>query len=244
MILLIKTKYDIIIKNNDRGIALKKSKKDNKNKALIFAVVIVMISFLCAVKVLSSIVTIHYENEKTVCLDAGHGGSDVGATLKSERLEKDDNLRLTLAVKEKLNKRGIKTVLTRNDDSEIDLKDRCRLANKKRCDLFVSLHRNSSVTDGSGFEAWISKDEKGNEKTLAIQLVDNLSKTSNLNNRGVKNGYRTNEANNYYVNANTNMPSILLEVGFITNDKDNLSFDQNLDKYAQIIADSIYNYLK
>lgn len=205
------------------------------------AIVIVLTSFLVAVKFLSGVVEEHYESVKVVCLDAGHGADDVGATSTGgARLEKDDNLRLTLKVRDKLEAKGVKTVLTREDDSDITLKERCRLANKKRCDFFLSIHRNSSVS-GSGFEAWIAKEPKGNEEQTAQELVDALSDISGLPNRGVKRGYRNSSGNNYYVNSNTNMPSILLEVGFVTNDEDNKSFDKSLDEYAEAIAEIIYN---
>ena len=210
----------------------------------ILAVVLVLTSFLVAVKSLSGVVEEHYESVKVVCLDAGHGADDVGATSTGgARLEKDDNLRLTLKVRDKLEEKGVKVVLTRGDDSDITLKERCKLANKKRCDFFLSLHRNSSVS-GSGFEAWIAKEPKGNEEQTAEQLVDALSDISGLPNRGVKKGYRNSSGNNYYVNSNTNMPSILLEVGFVTNENDNESFDKNIDKNAEAIAEIIYNSIK
>lgn len=209
----------------------------------VVAVVLVLTSFLVAVKFLSGVVEEHYESVKTVCLDAGHGADDVGATSTGGvRLEKDDNLRLTLKVRDKLEEKGIKVVLTRDDDSDITLKERCRLANKKRCDFFLSLHRNSSVS-GSGFEAWIAKEPKGGEEDVAKKLVDALSDISGLPNRGVKKGYRNSSGNNYYVNSNTNMPSILLEVGFVTSDEDNKSFDKSLDENAEAIADIIFESL-
>lgn len=210
----------------------------------ILAVVLVLTSFLVAVKSLSGVVEEHYESVKVVCLDAGHGADDVGATSTGgARLEKDDNLRLTLKVRDKLEEKGVKVVLTRGDDSDITLKERCKLANKKRCDFFLSLHRNSSVS-GSGFEAWIAKEPKGNEEQTAQELVDALSDISGLPNRGVKRGYRNSSGNNYYVNSNTNMPSILLEVGFVTNENDNESFDKNIDKNGEAIAEIIYNSIK
>ena len=56
----------------------------------------------------------------------------------------------------------------------------------------------------------------------------------------MKKGYRNSSGNNYYVNSNTNMPSILLEVGFVTNEVDNKSFDKSLDENAEAIADIIF----
>ena len=181
----------------------------------VIAVGLVLTSFLVAVKFLSGVVEEHYENVKTVCL------------------------RLTLKVKDRLEAKGIRVILTRDDDSDITLKERCKLANRKRCDFFLSLHRNSSVS-GSGFEAWIAKEPKDNEEETAQKLVEALSDISSLPNRGVKKGYRNSSGNNYYVNSNTNMPSILLEVGFVTNEVDNKSFDKSLDENAEAIADIIF----
>lgn len=214
--------------------------KQKSSISLFLAALLVLTSFLAAVKFLSNIVEEHYESVKTVCLDAGHGADDVGATSTGgARLEKDDNLRLTLKVRDKLEEKGIRVILTRDDDSDITLKERCRLANKKRCDFFLSLHRNSAVS-GSGFEAWIAKEPKDDEEQTAQRLVKALSDISGLPNRGVKRGYRNSSGNNYYVNSNTNMPSILLEVGFVTSDEDNKSFDKSLDENAEAIAEIIF----
>lgn len=217
--------------------------KKNKNAVIIISALLVIVSFLAAVKFLSQIVYEHYDEEIIVCLDAGHGGSDSGATsTDGKRLEKDDNLTLTLKVKDELEKMGVKVVLTRDDDSTVSLKDRCRTANKKHCDLFVAIHRNSSAK-GTGIEAWISRIEKNGEKQTAKKMVASLCEVTGLENRGVKRGYRDLSANNYYVNSNTNMPSILLEVGFITNETDNKAFDEKLDENALAIAKVIYDSL-
>ena len=220
----------------------KKARKENKqNYAVIISVILVFVSFLVAVKLLSNVVTQHFDDEIIVCLDAGHGGSDVGAVATDgKRYEKDDNLRLTLKVRDELERMGIKTVLTRDEDTTVSLKDRCKIANRKRCDLFVSIHRNSSAK-GTGFEAWISKIQKEDEKSVASDMVKALSKATGLENRGVKSGYRDRTARNYYVNSNTNMPSILLECSFITSDEDNKVFDEKIDTMANEIAKVIYD---
>ncbi len=215
-----------------------------QNYAVIISVILVFVSFLVAVKLLADTAERHYDNELIVCLDAGHGGTDVGAVSKDgKRYEKDDNLVLALKVRDELEKLGIKTVLTREDDETVSLRDRCRIANKKRSDLFVAIHRNSSAS-GTGIEAWISKREKEDERSTAQTLTKQLSELMGLQDRGVKNGYRDRTANNYYVNANTNMPSILLEVGFITSDDDNKAFDENSDAMATEIAKVIYDSLQ
>ncbi|MCQ2484533.1 MAG: N-acetylmuramoyl-L-alanine amidase [Clostridia bacterium] len=223
--------------------SISKSRGSDKGKSavLIVASVIVIISFLAAVRFLSQIVYEHYDDELIVCLDAGHGGSDAGAaSTDGKRLEKDDNLALTLKVKDELEKMNVKVVLTREDDTYISLKDRCKRANKAHCDLFVAIHRNSSAK-GTGLEAWISKIEKNGERSAAKRMLSSLSDITGLENRGVKRGYRDMSANNYYVNANTNMPSILLEVGFITSENDNRVFDEKTDEMAASIAKTIYD---
>lgn len=221
----------------------KKRKASKQNTVTFIAALLVVVSFLAAVKFLSQMVTEHYDEQKTVCLDAGHGGSDSGALSSDrKRKEKDDNLKLTLKVRDELERMGVQVVLTRDDDSTVSLKQRCRTANRKHCDLFIALHRNSSAK-GTGFEAWIAKNEKNGERKIAKQLVASLSEISGLENRGVHSGYRDRSANNYYINANTEMPSILLEVGFITNEKDNKEFDEKLDNYANAIAKIIYDSL-
>ncbi len=218
--------------------------KKKSNYAAAIAALIVFVSFLIAVKLLSQTVSEHYDNELIVCLDAGHGGTDVGAVSKDgKRYEKDDNLTLTLKVRDELERMGIKTVLTREDDTEVSLKDRCKTANKKQSDLFVAIHRNSSES-GTGVEAWISKREKENEKDTAEAMVKAISDISGMDNRGVKSGYRDRTANNYYVNANTKMPSILIEVGFISSDEDNKAFDEKIDLIASEIAKVIYDSLQ
>ena len=216
-----------------------KSKKRDK-RIIIAACIMVAVCFLAAVKLLSGAVDQYYEKKMTVCIDAGHGGSDSGATsTDGKRKEKDDNLNLALKVRDKLEAMGVEVIMTRDDDTFVELKQRCKIANKSRCALFVSLHRNSSAT-GTGFEAWVSKIPKRNEEELAEKMLERLSQTGGSN-RGVKKGYRSATANNYYVNANTNMPSILLEVGFVSDDSDNKNFDKNIDEYAKIIAEEIYS---
>ena len=76
----------------------------------------------------------------TVVIDPGHGGSSSGAVL-GDRQEKDDNLRLSLLVRDILVERGYTVVMTRDGDTDVSLEDRCKIANKAKASLFVSIHR-------------------------------------------------------------------------------------------------------
>ena len=180
--------------------------------------------------------------EISVCLDAGHGGEDCGATY-GDRLEKDDNLRLTLLVRDELEANGIKVYLTREDDTYLTLAERCNIANRKHCTLFVALHRNSSESGGNGVGMWVKNTPSDTEWALAENMLSALEDAGISKARGVKSGYAKNADGNYYVNAHTNMPSCLAEIGFITSDGDNDLFDENLDAYATAIAKGILETL-
>lgn len=176
-----------------------------------------------------------------VVIDAGHGGDDVGAEYNG-RHEKDDNLAVALLVAEKLKEKDIDVVLTRDDDTFISLENRCKIANRKQAELFVSLHRNSA--DGAkGVEIWVSSDSSDKDVELAESILRNLDEAGISQNRGVKSGYARGEGN-YYVNSHTDMPSCLVELGFINSEEDNAAFDQNLDSYAEAIADAIIESLE
>lgn len=176
--------------------------------------------------------------EVIVCLDAGHGGEDFGAIGLEERREKDDNLRLTLAVRDELHSRGIKTVLTREDDSFPTLEQRCKIANRRRAALFVSFHRNSAES-GHGAEVWVHSLKPKKDTELASAVLSALESVGVSGTRGVKFGYRGEANSNYYVNSNTKMPSCLVEVGFVTDQQDNTLFDTHLQDYARAIAGAI-----
>lgn len=176
-----------------------------------------------------------------VCLDPGHGLDDPGATsLDGLRLEKDDCLKLALAVRDKLSESwpDIVVVMTRDSDTYPTLEERCSIANDSDSDIFVSVHRNSA--DGaSGTEVWIKSSKPQIDKELAKKILTGLDSVGISSNRGVRNGTANNPESDYYVNKNTDMPSCLIELGFITNEKDNELFDKNFDSYAQAIAKAI-----
>jgi N-acetylmuramoyl-L-alanine amidase len=81
---------------------------------------------------------------KRVVLDAGHGGTDPGATA-AELLEKEITLDIGRRLKAQLERDGFEVVVTRDDDRTIALKERARLANESRSDIFVSIHVNTIV---------------------------------------------------------------------------------------------------
>lgn len=174
-----------------------------------------------------------------VCLDAGHGGTDAGA-VNGDRLEKNDNLRMALAVRDKLENAGserLTVLMTRADDTFLELQQRVDLANENGATLFVSLHRNSG--GGKGVEVWTSSLKEKAECRLAQYIMDGLEQAGVQKVRGVKHGTAGNPAVSYTVVGRTEMPACLVELGFIDNDEDNALLDSHWDAYAQAIADGI-----
>lgn len=178
--------------------------------------------------------------ELIVCIDAGHGDYDGGTTSSDGlRFEKDDNLEAALSVKKYLEQCGVTVVMTREDDTFLELGDRCEIANNANADFLVCLHRNSYDGDISGVEAWVHNKQPAADTLLAANILEKLESVGISENRGVQYGYVGNPGINYYINADTVMPSCLLELGFLTDDWDNQLFDQNVDGYGSAIADAV-----
>lgn len=183
-------------------------------------------------------------DEKTICIDPGHGGGSSGAVL-GNRYEKNDTLKLSLLVRDILTDRGYNVVMTRDSDSDVSLKERCKIANKARASLFVSIHRNSSSSSSAtGMEMWVHSSKPTDDTLLAQNILDCLETIGISQNRGIHTGYRDGADKNYYINRNTKMPSVLAEIGFISNTNDNKDYDEKMEKYANAIADGIEMTLK
>lgn len=167
-----------------------------------------------------------------IMIDAGHGGYDAGAVYNGRR-EKDDNLNLALAVGDILKSQGYDVVYTRTDDVYDSPVQKARIGNESGADFFVSIHRNSSPTPNqyNGVQTLIY-DDSGIKKTMA----------ENVNKRLEEVGYRNINVDvrpDLAVLRRTSMPAILVEAGFINNNKDNNLFDSKFEETAQAIADGI-----
>lgn len=170
-----------------------------------------------------------------IVIDPGHGGSDSGSTYDGRR-EKDDVLRLALAVGKKLEEKGENISYTRVTDTDYTPFERAMMANTAEADFFLSLHRNSVVNPNTvnGAEAYVYE-ESGIRLEVAQKLLANLEEAG-LENRGIL------ERPNLTVLRRTDMPAVLLEVGFIDNETDNQTFDLRFDDIAEAIASAIEDY--
>lgn len=80
-----------------------------------------------------------------ICIDPGHGGSDLGAVGKSKTAEKDITLKIGKKLKQRIESRlGLRVIITRDNDTEVSLNSRVSIANNQKAQLFVSIHVNSS----------------------------------------------------------------------------------------------------
>lgn len=172
-----------------------------------------------------------------IILDAGHGGYDNGAVYFG-RMEKYDNLDLTLAVGEILDNNGVDVLFTRVEDVYVSPLERAYMANMEEADYFVSIHRNSSPIPNtySGVQSLVY-----NMNDPAALMAENINKELEevgFTNLGI--AVRTDLA----VLRRTDMPSLLVEVGFINTDSDNTLFDERFDDIANAIAAGIMDTLE
>ena len=173
----------------------------------------------------------------TVIIDPGHGGMDPGAVYKG-RQEKDDNLRLALAVGELLSQNGVDVLYTRTDDVYDSPYRKAMIANESGADYLISFHRNASPIAGnaSGIETLVYAD-----RGVAAQMA------RDINRELAALGFRdigVIERPGLAVLRRSRMPAVLIETGFIDNDADNLKFDEEFEEIATAISNGILETLR
>ena len=208
---------------------------------------------------------------KLIVLDPGHGGNDPGATGYNGLKEKDVVLSVARLVKQHLKNYNADVLLTRSTDDFITLKNRAIFANSRKADLFVSIHCNASDNrTASGTRSYIydrvasSKEAAEaakfeNKNTGALEfLMNDLRKSAfeylsieaagNIQQNlisGLKLKWLPTERAPFYVIANTNMPSVLVEIAFISNPREEEKLDnpEFKEKVAESMASGIIQYL-
>lgn len=172
----------------------------------------------------------------TIMLDAGHGGKDPGAQYEGKQ-EKEDNLRLTLAVGKILAANGIDVLYTRTTDVYQTPFEKAQITNQSGADLFISFHRNSSpeANQYNGAEVLIY-DKKGLKYEMAENILGALGEVG-FKELGVK------ARPGLVVLRRTRIPALLIETGFINSDKDNKLFEEKFQEIADAIAGAILGTL-
>lgn len=226
---------------------------------------------------------------RTIVLDAGHGGKDPGnlGTGRYKTTEKHISLNVARLVGKYINETypDVKVVYTREDDTFIELKERCNIANKAKADVFISIHCNANDSkDPHGCETYVmglhkteanmrvaqkenaailleeghelkydGYDPKDPESIIALSLRQNTHLDLSLllssliqkqfkervgrPDRGVK------QAGFLVISYNT-MPSVLVELGFLTNpnEEDYLQKPEGQDYMASAIYRAFKEY--
>ena len=178
----------------------------------------------------------YFKSKKLIIIDPGHGGIDSGA-IKAGINEKDINLDVSKLIAQILTQKGYKVELTRWDDRTMSLEERVEFSDKRRAELFVSVHVNSSVSsDPNGIEThwWTDDGYK-----LAQVVQDELTKKVKAEDRGLI-------KSKFYVINHTKAKSILVEIGFISNDNERgeLVTQSRKQKTADGIAEGIMKFMK
>ena len=166
-----------------------------------------------------------------IILDAGHGGFDKGATYDGF-VEKDQVLQLTKDVGERLSQKGYVVKYTRTEDVYASPYEKAEKANQLGGDYFISLHRNYAVEDNlyNGVQALVYSFETSKEAIdMGESLVNELEKVG-FQNLGLE------EVPDLIVLRETDMPAVLLEVGFINSDKDNEIWATKYDEIIEAIV--------
>lgn len=173
----------------------------------------------------------HPKAVKKVVIDVGHGGDDTGQNVDG-LLEKDVVLAIAQKLVELNTRKDLEIVLLRNNDQTLSLKDRVELVNAMSPDLALSLHANGSPdTTKTGVEAYVFAQSEfiDASREIAQRLVNAVSHEKQSN-RGVKMA-------RFYVLQNFDCPTLLLEVGFLTNAQNRavLMSDEGQTEVAQRI---------
>ena len=177
---------------------------------------------------------------KIICLDAGHGGKELGSVGPTAVAEKTVNLAIAKNLKEILEAKGAKVIMTRDSDRYVELYHRVKIANAQNAQIIISIH-NNALPDGKnpyeehGTTAYYYHPQS---VPLAESIQDSLVQTLGFKNLGVNHG-------SFVLTRPTEAPSVLVEVGFMINpDEYSLLITPEFQQKAAMgIAKGLENYL-
>ncbi|MEO1351153.1 MAG: N-acetylmuramoyl-L-alanine amidase [Cyanobacteria bacterium J06635_15] len=173
-----------------------------------------------------------------VVIDPGHGGRDPGAIGIGGLQEKEINLAIAIRVQQILEENGVQAPITRTGDQTLDLDPRVQIANRANATLFVSIHSNAislSRPEVNGLETYYYSTGASLARTIHNSILQRID----IRDRGVRQA-------RFYVLRYTDMPSVLVETGFVTGSEDaaRLRDPAHRNAMADAIAQGILNYVR
>ncbi len=191
------------------------------------------------------------KGNNTIVVDAGHGGSDPGKVGINGELEKDLNLEIAKKVEKELKDLGFQVIMTRQDDKGLkregresgkkeDLRTRVDIINSSKAALAVSIHQNSyNQSDVKGAQVFYYT-HSAEGKKAAAQMQEALKGADAQNTRQAK------ANNSYYMLKRTEVPTIIVECGFLSNPEEakKLGEEDYQEKIAESIGEGVKRYLE
>ena len=178
-----------------------------------------------------------------IILDAGHGPNTAGKRTPDGKMkEYEFNSTVTRLIKKELDSFGIIVIFSHSDEKDVPLRERTSLANKLKVQAFISIHANaygSNWNDASGIETFTYTKPSADSVILAKHIQESLCNAVERKDRGVK-------KKDLAVLRDTNMPAVLVECGFMTNQEEArlLQTDDYRLKCATGIATGIKLWVK
>lgn len=175
---------------------------------------------------------------KVIVVDPGHGGSNPGAVANNTR-EADNNLAVGLKLRDKLVKAGAKVIMTRDSDRTVapegsslgqELAERVTIAQNNNADMFISVHSNSNPDPA--LYGTMTFYPSGKSSKLALEVQNSIITETGALDKGTSSA-------TFYVLRNTSMPSILVEMGFVSNAGEAMRLQEG--SYRNKIAQGIFN---
>ncbi|MBI2844321.1 MAG: N-acetylmuramoyl-L-alanine amidase [Armatimonadetes bacterium] len=182
--------------------------------------------------------------DKLVVLDPGHGGKDPGARSSGFK-EKDINLLIARRIKAALEEAGARVIMTREDDTFIELPTRPAIADMHSADFFISVHCNALFPEKrTGIETYYHPGQNSS-RTLAHAIHDKIIRRTGMKDNGVRRDtvlYQSGLA----VLRKATVPAVLIECGYIdcTVDRNRLCDDSYRGELAQAVVEGLREYVE
>ena len=219
-------------------------------KRILLLLLIFFLVFIICVTCVKSISTTSPKTKYTIVIDAGHGGVDGGSVGKTTKVsEASLNLEYAKCLKTMLSDFGFNVVMTRENENGLysplaqnkkkdDMKKRKDIIEKSNADFVISIHMNSYTSSSVGAQVFYGKDNEPS-KALAQSIQDYFIKNLSEARLEIKIG-------DYYILNAINVPSVLVECGYLSNPKEEklLISDEYKKEVCYSILLGVLNYLE